>query len=164
MKARILLTVALLFGGLLPAAAAPSYGPPKPDFAPMTYFVGLWNCTRLKSPDPTLVGTKFSYAGATDSGGYWEVMDLQNGRINITRDAQKGLWTFIYLGNGGDYGVMTTPGWSGKTLTLTEVLTYGRAPQGQASFTKLSDAKFRINYTARGASGMEQDETECTRV
>src|SRR5271167_1351263 len=85
----------------------------KPDFTPMAYFVGLWNCKFVKNPDTKLVGTSFSFAGATDPAGHWEVLDLQNGRINIARDLASSQWTWIYLGNGGDYSVMTTSGWNG---------------------------------------------------
>jgi hypothetical protein len=130
----------------------------------MTYFVGLWNCKCLKNPDPKLVGTSFSFAGATDQDGYWEVLDLQNGRINITRDPASSQWTWIYLGNGGDYSVMTTTGWIGKTLTLKDVMTYGGAPLGEAHFTKVSDMQYRASYSGRSTSGPGSYETTCTRV
>jgi hypothetical protein len=145
-------------------AGAQTIGAPKPDFGAMTYFVGLWNCTHTKNPDPKLVGTTFSFAGATDLDGYWEVLDFQNGRINITRDRAAHRWTFIYLGNGGDYSVMTTTGWTGNTLVLKDVVTYGNAPLGQARFTKLSNRSYRGSYTARDASGTQRYETSCTRV
>ncbi len=73
-------------------------------------------------------------------------------------------WTFIYLGNGGDYSVMTTPGWVGTTLTLKEVMTYGNAPQGTARFVRLSDTQFHADYSARTPSGVEAFEAQCTRV
>jgi len=130
----------------------------------MAYFVGLWHCKFLKNPDPKLVGATFSFAGATDPAGYWEILDLRDGRINITWDSPANRWTFIYLGNGGDYSVMTTPGWVGKHLTLKEVVTYGDAPRGQAQFLKLSDSQYRGTYLAQTTSGLEAYETECTRV
>lgn len=145
-------------------AGAQTAGPPKPNFGPMTYFVGLWNCTHTKNPDPKLVGTKFSFAGATDPDGYWEVLDFQNGRINITRDSAANRWTFIYLGNGGDYSVMTTTGWRGNTLELKEVMTYGNAPLGAARFTKVNDASYRATYTSHTAAGSELFQTACTRA
>ena len=146
------------------AAGAQTNAPPKPDFASMDYFVGLWNCTHVKDPDPSLVGTKFSFAGATDPGGYWEVLDLQNGRINITRDGPDKQWTFIYLGNGGDYSVMTTPGWNGNTLTLKEIVTYGDEPHGQAQFVKVSDSQYRAIYSDQTPSGPDDYQIECTRA
>src|SRR5271165_5924245 len=125
----LVLIAALLVGS---RANAQTTTDAKPDFAPMTYFVGLWNCKHVKNPDPKLVGTSFSFAGATDPDVYWEVLDLQNGRINITRDREAKQWTWIYLGNGGDYSVMSTAGWSGNTLVLKDVLNYGGAPLGEA--------------------------------
>jgi hypothetical protein len=156
-----LLTAALALA--LPANAKTA-ADAKPDFAPMTYFVGLWNCKHVKNPDAKLVGTSFSFAGATDPDGYWEVLDTQNGRINITRDRNSGQWTWIYLGNGGDYDVMSTPGWIGDTLTLKDVLEYGGAQLGEARFTKLSDTQYRAVYSARSQAGSENYETLCTRV
>lgn len=162
---RPLLALAIFGVLLLPlVSAAQTTSAPKPDFAPMTYFVGLWNCTQTKAPTPKLVGAKFSIAGATDAGGYWEYLDTQNGRINITRDGPDNHWTFIYMGNGGDYSVMTTPGWVGNTLTLSEVVTYGHEPRGQARFTKVNDSMFRANYADKGSAGAENFETACTRV
>jgi len=149
---------------MLPLIGSTDTSAPKPDFAPMTYFVGLWNCKISKNPDSALVGTKYSFAGWTDKDGYWEILEVRDGHIHITRDAQKQLWTFIYLGNGGDYSVMTTPGWTGNTLTLREVLTYGKAPQGEARFTKLGDSKFQGDYSARTSSGIQSYQTLCTRV
>jgi hypothetical protein len=146
------------------SAGAQTAGTSKPNFGPMTYFVGLWNCKHTKNPDAKLVGTTFSFAGATDPEGYWEVLDFQNGRINITRDSAANRWTFIYLGNGGDYDVMTTSGWSGNTLALKDVVTYGEAPLGEARFTKLSNASYRGTYTSRTANGTELFQTVCTRV
>jgi hypothetical protein len=130
----------------------------------MTYFVGLWNCKLVKDPDAKLIGTSFSFAGATDADGYWEILDLQNGRINITRDSAANKWIWIYLGNGGDYSVMSTPGWSGNTLTLRDEMKYGGAPLGGAVFTKLSDTQYRATYSARYPAGLETYETVCTRV
>jgi hypothetical protein len=155
----LIATIVMMLGSTAQATAEA-----KPDFAPMTYFVGLWNCKFLKNPDPKLVDTSFSFAGATDPDGYWEVLDLHNGRINITRDPAAGQWTWIYLGNGGDYSIMTTPGWSGATLTLKEVMAYGGAPLGDARFTKVSDTQYRASYSARSAAGSESYETLCTRV
>jgi len=164
MTIRAIVYTLLAFVMVLPSAVAQTSAPPKPDFAPMTYFVGLWNCKFLKNPDRALVGTTYSFAGATDPNGYWEILDLRDGRINITRDGPARRWTFIYLGNGGDYSVMTTPGWNGNTLTLKEVVTYGNAPSGEARFQKLSDKQYRADYFAITPSGQEMYETLCTRV
>jgi len=146
------------------AASAQTGGSTPPDFAPMTYFVGIWHCTYTKHPDPKMIGQKYSIEGATTKDGYWELLDVRDGEIHIARDAAANRWTFIYLGNGGDYSIMSTPGWVGKTLTLKEVLTYGGAPQGTATFERESDMQFIARYSARTASGVDSFASRCDRV
>jgi hypothetical protein len=145
------------------AQAVAQPGPVKPDFGRMTYFAGLWRCTLVKHPDQRQQGTSFSFYGHTDPGGYWEIFELANGEMNITRDPLTKKWVFVYLGNGGDYGLLTSDGWKGQTLTITDVVSAGGARLGRATFTRLSDNQFRAVYFETTTTGTGQYQTLCTR-
>lgn len=138
--------------------------PPKPDFSPMRYFVGSWTCTHLKNPDPVLINTTFAFTGAMDPGGYWELLAFRAGQLNITYDSRTKQWVFVYLGNGGDYGLLTTDGWHGNTLTLKDVVNAGGEPLGSATFTKLSNSQYRAAYTVKTSKGIDRYENVCRKA
>jgi hypothetical protein len=162
MRSSLALALAALLFSAAPAAAQTA--PPKPDFAPMTFFAGLWNCKHLKHPDPKQAGGSFSFYGHTDPSGYWEIFEFANGELNITLDSVTKKWVFVYLGNGGDYGLLTSDGWQGNTLTLHDVVNAAAAPLGEGQITKTGDSQYRAVYTARTPSGVETYENVCTRV
>ena len=163
MYARFLIPA--LVAGLL--GTAPGYAQtinPKPDFSAMKYFLGSWTCTHVHSPNPALINTTFAFTGAMDPGGYWELLAFTAGQLNITYDPKTKQWVFVYLGNGGDYGLLMTDGWHGDSLTLKDVIDSGGEPLGVASFKKLNPIQYTASYTVKTAKGTDRYEEFCRRT
>ena len=154
---RASLVLALLIAMMSVASA-------KTDFRPMSYFVGNWLCKYMVNPDSSLVGKTFTFSGTMDPAGYWEVLNLENGTLNVTRDAATKQWVFVYTGYGGDYGVLMTSGWHGNTLVLKDVVDSGGAPLGSTTFTRSSDRQYSATYTVSTAHGTEVYRDVCSRM
>lgn len=105
--------------------------PPKPDFAPMMFMTGTWNCSVMSSrrPGPYQVTSTAS----VDPTGYWLVTrsvahkaswfpaDLVS-EDRMTYDPSTSRWIDISTDNGGGYNVSTSPGWQGNQIVWTDAV------------------------------------------
>jgi hypothetical protein len=130
-----------------PAPAATPVPVWKPDFTPMNFLVGTWNCTSM------VRGSQRSETDVTSLGmdGAWLVTQTTsppfdkyrtytiNGTQYMTYDPTVKMWIGMLVDNSGQYGMTTSSGWQGNALTWT-----GKFPDGSSVndvFTKVSDSE-----------------------
>ncbi len=146
-----LLLVALL---LLSSARATSAQTPPSALGTLNFFNGAWTCKRLSSSDKSEIGTTFAFRGNVEQGGSWELLAFSDGQLNISYDPILKRFVFLYLGNTGEYGVFTSPGWKNNVLRLTETLTSDRERLGAATFTRRSPSVFTSSYAVPTPKGV----------
>jgi hypothetical protein len=144
------------------AAPAPAPTPvpqAKPDFSSVMFLVGTWACTqplRGKSRPETDV-----YSMGMD--GMWMMQQTTappfdqyrtytiNGTGYIGYDPTAKLWVNTGVDTAGGYGIQTSPGWQGKTITWS-----GKNPDGSSGtdvITKVSDTETSDANTATDPQG-----------
>jgi hypothetical protein len=90
----------------------------KPDWAPIQYLIGTWNCSDVSSrrPGPFEITTMF----ALDPTGYWLIKTEKihkaswiprefTNESRITYDSNAKRWVRILTGDNGAYAVSTSP-------------------------------------------------------
>ena len=156
--------LSLLSSGEAAAQTAPA---PKPDFSSMAFFNGSWTCTRTKSPNPKRVGSTYRFTASLDPAGYWQTYRVVEGDTivdgRLTYDAAAKAWTFLYFGSGGDFGVASSPGWTGNTIVYKDTLNGGGAPLGSSTFIKSSDAAVTREYAVTTPSGTQTYTSSCVK-
>lgn len=138
--------------------------PSKPDFTAMKYFTGSWTCTTTKSTNLKRVGTTSKWVNAIDPTGYWLVLANETGKTYLTYDAKTSRWVSQYLGNTGDYGTQTSPGWAGNTLVVKDAVNSGGDPLGTLTMTKISESEYTAHYAAAMPKGGYSDEASCVKT
>jgi hypothetical protein len=170
----LLLTLrALAFAQNPPVEGTPIPITPKPDFAPVQYLIGTWNCTDVSSrrPGPFQVTTTYSM----DPTGYWLIKretvhkaswipaEFTN-ESRVTYDPVAKRWVRILMGDQGAYAVSTSP----DRATFTYVL-QSEAPDiasyAPEVYTKDSDTKRTMKTSFTEKSGRVVNVTEtCTKT
>jgi hypothetical protein len=153
-------------------AAAPTPVPyAVPDFSSMQIFMGNWTCTQ------TLRGKNRTDTSTTTMGmdGQWMVThDVappfdQYRTQPITSDTYmtynsiSKLWVSMYVDNFGGYGVSTSPGWQGNTMTSTSVVT-SDGSTGSDVLTKVSDTETTDQAVSTDSNGTTHTTTTCKKT
>ena len=147
--------VPLLVSALLLVSGRAALAQTAPSaLASMGFFNGAWTCKRLSSPDKTAIGTTFAFRGNVEQGGNWEMLAFSDGQLNVSYDPILKRFVFLYLGNAGEYGVFTSPGWKNNVLRLSEAVTSDGERLGAATFTRRSPSVFTSSYAMPTPKGI----------
>jgi hypothetical protein len=153
-------------------APAPTMVPvTKPDFSSMMFLTGTWNCTQMlrgkQRPDSstTTVGMDGMWMVSQDTAPPFD--QYRTMTINSTTytgyDSTIKQWVGVEVGNDGSYGIGTSPGWQGNTITWTTKGLDGSS--GTDVITKNSDTKTTDQSTATDAQGHTTNVTiTCTKA
>ncbi len=147
--APLLVALLLLFSGRAASAQTPATG-----MAALSFFNGAWTCKRLSSSVKSEIGTTFAFTGNVEQGGNWELLAFPDGQLNVSYDPILKRFVFLYLGNTGEYGVFTSPGWKSNVLRLTETMTSDGERPGSATFTRRSPSVFTSSYAVPAPKGI----------
>jgi hypothetical protein len=129
-------------------APAPTMVPiPKPDFSSMMFLTGTWNCTQTLRGKPrpdtstTTVGMNGMWMVTQDTAPPFDQYRTVtiNGTNYMTYDPTTKQWIQVGVDTGGGYGISTSPGWQGKTITWTTKGLDGSS--GTDVITKTSDTQ-----------------------
>lgn len=144
------------------AQPAPSYTPvpmTKPDFSSIMFTSGTWNCTQMlrgsKRPDTstTTVGMDGAWMVSQDVAPPFD--KYRNYSINSTTyttyDPSVKQWVQMQMDSGGGYGMSTSPGWDGNTMTWSTKGLDGSSATDV--FTKVSDTQTTDDITTTDAQG-----------
>lgn len=159
--------VALVVGLLAPpiaSTAQPAPGPTmvpltKPDFSSMMFLTGTWNCTQMlrgkMRPDTSTatIGMDGMWMVTQDTAPPFDQYRTVtiNGTNYMTYDPTIKQWVSIGVDSGGGYGMESSPGWVGNTMTST-----GKGLDGSTFtdvLTKNSDTSTTDVNTATDAQG-----------
>jgi hypothetical protein len=147
-----------------------------PNFAPMTMFMGTWNCKALKTPNGRAIGHTFTSNTVMAFDARWmetdqttPPYDQYRTRNNVSKtwltyDPDTKMWVSMTLDNFGNYGVAMSPGWTGTTLVTSDKLNSNGQPLGVDTLTKLSDTHTHDIYTVKTSKGTETYENDCTKA
>ncbi len=149
----------------MPAMSMPAMEPtpiplaPKPNLAPLAYFLGTWSCSTKSSRRPTPQLTTITYK--TVPGGRWVEYTIvnkptgwypyvahQTDFITYDRDAKR--WVDVGTDDLGGYTYSTTTGWTDGTLVWkdgTFVPTAQAMSESDFTITKVSPTKYTTEYT-----------------
>jgi hypothetical protein len=141
-------------------SAAPTPVPiPKPDFSPMNFYVGTWSCSQPLRGKTRMETDVF----AMSSDGMWLVDTAtsppfdqyrtvpQNSVTSVTFDPTIKQWVQVNMDNFGGYGLGSSPGWQGNTLTWSSTGLDGSKFSDVA--TKVSDTETSDAVTATDPQG-----------
>lgn len=161
------LTVVLLSSStaLGQVESTPIPSTPKPDFSKMTFLTGNWSCSVKSSRRATAFQTTSSATLSPD--GYWLITKTTThktawmgrdliGEDRMTYDPSTSRWIDVSYDNGGGYNVSVSPGWSGNSITWTDVVitkTNATASTNPTTLTKVSDTKTTSKNTFKEPSG-----------
>jgi hypothetical protein len=138
--------------------ATPIPRAPKPDFAPLTYFVGRWSCSSKSARRPT--PQRSTVTVALEPGGRWMRQTTVNqptswypyvdtGTDLFTYDRDTKRWIDVGYDTAGNYGLTGTTGWKGDTMVWKDLAFTPTAQVTAASdftITKVSATKFTSAY------------------
>jgi len=175
-------SLAISLGNLDLAIAAPTIestpvpAPQKPDFAPMKYLMGTWNCTSKSSRRPT--ASKFTTANSLDSTGYWIIGQdyapgaswypyATKGIDKMTYDSDSKLWIDVYTDDRGGYGISKSPGPHGNTIVWSDAYftPYSDIVSQSPTTETFSSTKRVMHQTFRVKSGMvNRVDTVCIKT
>jgi len=153
------LTTLALSASIAPAvtSAAPAAG----DASSLSYFVGTWSCKTTKDPNPKMMGQVSTLTMTATKT--WLKVKVPGGTVYVTRDVKLNKDAAVYLGDDGGYGLQRGPGWTGNTLTFTDIVNAGGDPLGVQTITKQSATAFHNTYAAKTPKGTIVSEMECTK-
>ncbi len=150
--------------------AAPTPVPDtKPDLSPMMFLIGTWNCHAMVRGADRPDTTKYTLG----MNGRWIVshdvappFDKARTRaINsdgwTTYNTITKQWVGINADDFGGYGMATSPGWKGNTMTWTSTVS-NDGSTGTDVQTKVSDTETRDVATGKDKSGKMQPATTTT--
>ena len=143
------LALAFLGGGTAMAAQPTPVPNTPPNFTSLRFLLGTWNCRSAISGRPGNRSETDRYTMAYDG---WQMQDhvvsppfdkFRNrdlvGDSWITWDPTLKLWINQNVDNFGGYGLLTSPGWTGKKITWSEINPDGTLVR--VVETKVSDVK-----------------------
>jgi hypothetical protein len=142
----------------------------KPDFSSMMFLTGTWNCTQMlrgkRRPDTstTTVAMDGMWMVTQDSAPPFD--QYRSVTINatgyVTYDSAIKQWVTLGVDSGGGYGMQSSPGWQGNTITWT-----GKGLDGSTFtdvITKVSDTQTTDDNTVTDAKGKVTKTTiACTK-
>jgi hypothetical protein len=141
-------------------APAPTMVPiAKPDFSSMMFLTGTWTCTQMlrgkMRPDTstTTIGMDGMWLVTQDTAPPFDQYRTVtiNGTNYMTYDPTIKQWVSVGVDSGGGYGIESTPGWVGNTMTST-----GKGLDGSTFtdvLTKVSDTETSDANTATDPQG-----------
>jgi hypothetical protein len=138
---------------------------PKPDFSKMQFLTGSWTCSVKSSRRPTAYKTMTSARISDD--GYWLITRTTVQKAawmssnlasedRMTYDPSTSRWVDMTYDDQGGYDLSTSPGWSGNTITWTDVSypkSNATAVNNPTTITKVSSTKTTSKNTFREPSG-----------
>lgn len=148
------------------AETTPIPAQPKPDFSPLAFLTGNWNCSVKSSrrPAPYL----YSAAYAVDPTGYWLIETDKNAKptwapnapatteTRYTYDAETKRWIGVTTGEMGTYDLVTSTGWNGNTITWHSVA-FAKGPditaQSDVTITKASPTRTTMSSSFDTSTG-----------
>jgi hypothetical protein len=152
-------------------APAPTMVPmAKPDFTPMMFLTGTWNCTQTLRGKPrpdtstTTVGMNGMWMVTQDTAPPFDQYRTVaiNGTTYMTYDPTTKQWIQVGVDTGGGYGISTSPGWQGNTITWTTKGLDGSS--GTDVVTKTSDTQTSDASSGTDAQGHTTNTTiTCTK-
>lgn len=153
-------------------APAPTMVPiAKPDFSSMMFLTGTWNCTQMlrgkQRPDTstTTVSPDGMWMVSQDAAPPFDQYRTVtiNGTSYMTYDGTIKKWVQVGVDSSGGYGVSTSPGWQGSTITWTTKGLDGSS--GTDVVTKSSDTKTTDAQSGTDAQGHTASTTiTCTKA
>jgi hypothetical protein len=168
-----LLVALVLFASGRSIAAAPTPVPdPKPDLSSMNYFIGTWKCVAMirgkSRPDTVTFSTSME--------GHWILahdvappFDQYRSRpitsdSYMTYNSLNHLWVQTYIDDFGAYGMATSPGWKGSSITWTSTVA-NDGSTGHDTLTKVSDTETKDVAGGADKNGKAQPSitTTCTK-
>lgn len=161
----LLLVVMPVDGAAQTIETTPFPIPPKPDLSSMQFLVGRWSCSTKSSRRPAPVASTTTYTMSPD--GWWiDETTVSNSAPwfpqkttsydKITYDADTKRWVDVSYGDLGNYGLATSPGWSGNAMTWHDA---NFAPGADVKsvtdyiMTKQSASKFTTSTSFTESSG-----------
>ncbi|HVN70356.1 MAG TPA: hypothetical protein VMU38_11995 [Candidatus Binatia bacterium] len=142
-----------------PAPAPTPVPMSKPDFSSMMFLTGTWTCTQMlrgkQRPDTstTTIGMDGMWMVTQDVAPPFD--QYRTFPINSTSytgyDPAIKQWIGVEVGSDGSYGIATSPGWQGSTITWTGKNLDGSS--GTDVVTKVSDTETTDNSTGTDAQG-----------
>jgi hypothetical protein len=141
-------------------SAAPTPVPiPKPDFSPMNFYLGTWTCsqplrgkTRMETDVFAMSADGMWMLDTATSPPFDEYRTVpQNSMTNVTYDPTIKQWVQDYMDNFGGYGISSSPGWQGNTLTWSSKGLDGTMVSDVA--TKVSDTQTSDMVTTTDPQG-----------
>lgn len=142
--------VALLATGIAVAAQPTPVPNMAPDFSSMNFLLGTWHCHQSITGRP---GDRKETDTYTMSYDGWQMQDHSVsppfdkyrtrddvGDSWTTWDPTAKLWANVSVDNFGGYGLATSPGWVGDTMTWS--FNNPDGTQGRNAVTKVSDSKY----------------------
>jgi hypothetical protein len=168
------LALALLGTGIAMAAQPTPVPNAAPDFSSMNFLLGTWHCHQ------TLVGRPGDRQETDTYTMTYDGWQMQNHSVsppfdnNRTRDEvgddwttwdpSSKLWVNQIVDNFGSFGLTTSPGWVGNTMTWS--FTNPDGTVGRLVNTKVSDAKVTQEIWGNSKKGQPQALTQsgtCTK-
>lgn len=153
-------------------APAPTMVPmAHPDFSSMMFLTGTWNCSQMlrgkRRPDTstTTVGMNGAWMVSQDTAPPFDQYRTTtiNGMGYTTYDPTIKQWVTIGVDSGGGYGMQSSAGWQGNTITWT-----GKGLDGSTFtdvMTKNSDtATTDVNTTTDAQGHTTTSTTNCTKA
>jgi hypothetical protein len=173
------LGVVALFFGLasipLVSVASPAPTPTQvpmghPNFASMMFLTGPWTCTQLlrgkQRPDTstTTIGMDGNWMVTQDTAPAFDQYRSYaiHGTSYMTYDSSIKQWVQVGADSAGGYGISSSPGWQGNTISWTTKNLDGSS--GSDVMTKISDTETSDNSTGTDSTGKVTKTTiHCTK-
>lgn len=174
------LAVALFICGATAVAQVESTPVPmgsKPNFSPMQFMTGTWNCSILSSRRPGPYTT--TSTASMGPGGYWMITRTTvhkaswipasyTGEDRVTYDPTTSRWVDISTDPFGGYDLSTSPGWRGNTIVWTDRAypkSNNTATNNPTTMTKISNTKTVSTSSFTEPSGrLVTVKTTCTKA
>jgi hypothetical protein len=131
----------------------------RPDFSPMMFLTGSWTCTQLlrgtQRPDSstTAIGMDGAWMVTQDTAppfDRYRTYAIQSTNY-MTYDGSIKQWVQIGADSSGGYGISSSPGWQGSTITWTNKNLDGS--YGSDVVTKISATETRDASTSTDSKG-----------
>ncbi|PZR60299.1 MAG: hypothetical protein DLM53_11555 [Candidatus Eremiobacter antarcticus] len=151
----------LVFVGGSSVTAAPTPVPDmKPDLSSMNYLLGTWKCEStvrgMKRPNTTTYSTTMDgrWILAHDVAPPFDPYRTRAIQTDswTTYNPLNHLWVTTFVDDFGNYGINTSPGWKGSSMTST-ILVANDGTTGHDTLTKLSDTQTKDVAMSSDASG-----------
>jgi hypothetical protein len=147
----------------------------KPDFSPLKFLIGTWQCKTVKNTNGRGTGRTETDTYAMSLDDHYMMQDSISKPFDKARttaivskgyvayDAATKTWYSYSFDNFGDFGMSTSSGMSGNEWRWTDKWNSGGDPLGVAVITKVSDTKTTSTYTVKTPKGTEASSDECTK-